>query len=194
MQINSISTYYGNNISKTNLHKTDITLNKESNITKKANVNQINANSSPYPSGMMPIDKGTAVGTTVNVDRGTILNIMNYAANNPETSGFEEMGMDDNKRWVVINGQRFETELTPSEKELIKKAKEKCGLLSLSEESGVNKHEKPLEEAVELNFNGDDVEVSNNTNNPKLQNLLNNDKVMTMFATISKSSKVKLSI
>lgn len=193
MQINSISTQYRNNIHKTNLYKTDINLNKESKIIKKANVNQINANSSPYPSGMIPIDKGTAVGTTVNVDRNTILNIMNYAANNPDTSGFEEMGMDDNKRWVVINGQRFETELTPHEKELIKKAKERCGLISLLDASDANKYKKPLEETVELKFNGNDVEVSNNTNNPKLQNLLNNDKVMEMFAVISKSRKIKLS-
>lgn len=194
MQINSISTYYGNNIPKNTLHKIDTTLNKESNITKESKINQVNTNSAPYPSGMIPVDKGTAAGTTVNVDRGTIFNIINYAVNNPETSGLEELGMDDNKRWVVINGQRFETELTPREKELIRKAKERCGLLSFVEESDDKKYEKGLEEKVELNFNGDAVEVSNNTNNSKIQNLLNNDKVMTMLGAISKFSTVKLSI
>ncbi|MGL4848019.1 MAG: hypothetical protein ACRC28_03695 [Clostridium sp.] len=193
MQINSISMQYKNTIHRTNLDKTDINLNKENNISKKVNVNQINANSSPYPSGMIPVDKGTAAQTTVNVDRSTILSIMNYAANNPDTSGFEEMGMDDNKRWVVINGQRFETELTAREKELIKKAKERCGLISLLNTSSANKYKKLSEETVELEFNGDSVDVSNTTNNPKLQNLLNNDKVMSMFAVISKSSKIKLS-
>lgn len=187
MKINSISVNYTNNIPKRNLNLDNTTSNKGNVITADKSINKINVGS-PYPSGMTPIDKGTAKGTTINVDRSTIFSIINYAVNNTETSGFEELGMDDNKRWVVINGQRFESELSPEEKELIRKAKEGNTLLSYIKESDDKKFERKENEKIQMNFNDSNVELPNNT---KIQNLLGNDKVMSMLSSIFNYNPIK---
>lgn len=198
MNINFPSLNYRNNIPKNHLSGVNESKsNKENTITtdKNKNSNKINT-SSPYPSGMIPTDKGTAIGTTINVDRNTIFNIINYAVSNTETSGFEEMGMDDNKRWVVINGQRFECELTPEEKELIRKAKERNNLFAYinEAEAKAEKYKIQEKETVQINFDEDRTQLSHDTNNPKMQNLLNNDKVMTMLKSISIYSPIKLQL
>ncbi|WP_252232851.1 hypothetical protein, partial [Clostridium sp. ZBS15] len=67
------------------------------------------------------LDKGTASNTTVYVDKSTFMQITNYSTNNSECQ-WDELGMDGEKRWVVINGQRFECPLSKEEKEAIERA------------------------------------------------------------------------
>lgn len=77
-------------------------------------------NVSLYPNEVN-IDKGTAVETTIFVNRESFDRIVDYSTfNEPK---WDELGWDDNKRWVVINGQRFEVEHTPEEKAMRKRMK-----------------------------------------------------------------------
>lgn len=76
------------------------------------------SNSQVLPIGSS-FDKGTASQTTVYVNRsayGQILSATTFG----ETK-WEEMGVDDEKRWVVVNGQRFECEHSPEEKAMRKR-------------------------------------------------------------------------
>lgn len=78
----------------------------------------INRNTGIDATGFM-IDKGTASHTTVFINRSAYDQILNATTFGDKK--WEEMGVDDNKRWVVINGQRFECEHTPEEKALRKR-------------------------------------------------------------------------
>lgn len=78
----------------------------------------INRNTGIDTTGFM-IDKGTASNTTVFINRSAYDQILNATTFGDKK--WEEMGVDDNKRWVVINGQRFECEHTPEEKALRKR-------------------------------------------------------------------------
>lgn len=69
-------------------------------------------------SNSLAVDKGTALATTVYINRNAYDRILNAT-----TFGeikWEETGVDDEKRWVVVNGQRFECEHSPEEKALRK--------------------------------------------------------------------------
>lgn len=58
-------------------------------------------------------DIGTAADTTVFVNRNAFDSIVSYSTfNEPK---WEELGVDNEKRWVVINGQRFEVPHSPEE-------------------------------------------------------------------------------
>lgn len=59
-------------------------------------------------------DIGTAAETTVTVNRSAFDAIANYSTYNEPK--WEELGVDNEKRWVVINGQRFEVPHSPEEK------------------------------------------------------------------------------
>lgn len=67
------------------------------------------------------IDKGTASNTTVFVNREAYDQILSTTTFGEKK--WEEMGVDDEKRWVVINGQRFECEHSAEEKALRKRLK-----------------------------------------------------------------------
>lgn len=77
------------------------------------------SNSQVLPIGSS-FDKGTASQTTVYVNRSAYDQILS-ATTFGETK-WEEMGVDNEKRWVVINGQRFECEHSPEEKAMRKRA------------------------------------------------------------------------
>lgn len=72
-----------------------------------------------YPINSSVIDKGTASHTTVYVNRNSYDKIL--SATTYGDPKWEEMGCDGEKRWVVVNGQRFECPLSEDEKELRKK-------------------------------------------------------------------------
>lgn len=72
----------------------------------------------PSPSVM---DRGTAAETTLHISRGDF-DTMVHASTYGEPQ-WEELGCDEEKRWVVINGQRFEVEHSPEEKALWKRRK-----------------------------------------------------------------------
>lgn len=131
------------------------------------------------------IDKGTAAETTLYVNYATFQNIANYTTNNPECQ-WEEMGIDDEKRWIVVNGQRFECPLTKEEKELRRRMR--FTLLDYMEEHRMAKERlkpEPTEaNKVTIDFSNGSASVSSDAH-PKIKNLLANEKVMKMLKDIS---------
>ena len=75
--------------------------------------------------GSLSLDKGTAANTTLYVDKNTFNNIASYSTNNANCQ-WDELGVDGEKRWVVINGQRFECPLSKEEKEAYKTPLKQC--------------------------------------------------------------------
>lgn len=151
--------------------------------TSRKNLSRTNA------IGGIILDKGTAANTTLYVDRSSFNQIMNYTTNNPACK-WEELGMDDEKRWIVVNGQRFECPLSKEEKEAIRRAKK--GLIEILDEADKEreKHKSKSErhdsgklsfdENNKIKLNGD---VSLQSND-KIKNLMNNDKVMKILTDI----------
>lgn len=72
----------------------------------------------PLSKGALPsvstVDKGTAIASTVKINRGAFDEIV--SATTYGKTKWEELGVDDDKRWVVVNGQRFEVPHSPEEK------------------------------------------------------------------------------
>lgn len=136
------------------------------------------------------IDKGTAAHTTIYVDKATINQILSYTTNNPECQ-WEEMGSDEDKEWVVVNGQRFERPRTKEEKEAIRKLRRTLADILLEEEKKQDEIRKNTDKPQrgKLNFNnknkfeftGDKDFLSNE----KIKNLQNNEKVMNMLSNVS---------
>lgn len=143
----------------------------------------------------LTLDKGTAANTTLFVDRGTFNQIASYTTNNPECQ-WEEMGVDGEKRWIVVNGQRFECPLSEEEKELRRRMEENSNLISIltkaDKEKKVHKDESEKHEKFKINFDGSNgfkIEGSECLQcNEKIKNLMNNDKVMTMLSHIMKNN------
>ncbi|MBF8984867.1 hypothetical protein IZY60_15100 [Lutibacter sp. B2] len=93
-------------------------LNDQYNVYDKKGLYTV-SNSQVLPIGSS-FDKGTASQTTVYVNRSAYDQILSST-----TFGemkWDEMGVDDEKRWVVVNGQRFECEHSPEEKAMRKRA------------------------------------------------------------------------
>jgi hypothetical protein len=139
--------------------------------------------------GGIILDKGTAANTTLYVDKSSFFQIMNYTTNNTECK-WSELGIDDEKRWIVVNGQRFECPLSEEEKEARRKLRRT--LLDVFEEADKEK-EKHNSKSEKHNFvqlslgqknkikvEGDDQLQEND----KIKNLMSNDKVMKMLTCI----------
>lgn len=143
---------------------------------------------------MGTIDKGTAANTTLYVDYSTYNKILNYTTNNPECQ-WSEMGVDDEKRWVVVNGQRFECPLSDEEKAARKRARRT--LLDYMEEYRLQKEKttpkQKEDNKIEIDFTGKS-NASMSGGNPKIENLLGNEIVMKMLRDISKYSGGKISV
>lgn len=138
--------------------------------------------------GSLSLDKGTAANTTLYVDKNTFNNIVSYSTNNANCQ-WDELGVDGEKRWVVINGQRFEYPLSKEEKEAYKNASKT--MLDYIIEAEQEKEEKESKEKnktdISVNSNGE-INLSGNSQtfeSSKIKNLLNNEKVMTMLKDIA---------
>ncbi|WOV86922.1 hypothetical protein QWT69_13745 [Sporosarcina oncorhynchi] len=138
--------------------------------------------------GVLSADVGTASHTTLYVDNSTFQKIATYSTNHPETR-WSEIGVDENKRWIVVNGQRFESPISEEEKAMRKRAQMTLG--DYLEEHEENKKEKTPKEKVTLNFLTGNAEAQASTD-PKITSLLQNEKVMDMLKNISKASKGQL--
>lgn len=106
------------------------------NYTKTGQLNTISRGTLPSVSS---IDKGTAAETTVYVNRSafdTIVSATTYGK--PQ---WEELGVDDEKRWVVIDGQRFEVPHSAEEKAQRQRAK-RMTLVDIIDEQRKKKDEK----------------------------------------------------
>lgn len=142
------------------------------------------------------LDKGTAAHTTLYVDYSTFQQIANYTTNNSECP-WSEIGIDGEKRWIVINGQRFESPLSKEEKEAFRKA---CSstLLDVLEQHEKEKekfnHKSQETVKVDINFTGNTPSMNGQINNTKIINLLGNEKVMKMLKDISKLNGGKISL
>ncbi|MDU1412771.1 MAG: hypothetical protein E6929_08145 [Clostridium sp.] len=144
--------------------------------------------------GGVTIDKGTAAHTTLYVDRGSFNQIVDYTTNNPDCQ-WEELGIDDEKRWVVVNGQRFECPLSEQEKEMRRRLRK--GLVEILDEADKemekykSKFQKKESATLTLDENNKVVlNVDENIQlNDKIKALMSNDKVMNMLADIMKMNK-----
>ncbi|MGG3891772.1 hypothetical protein [Metabacillus fastidiosus] len=140
------------------------------------------------------LDKGTAAHTTLYVDYSTFQQIANYTTNNPECE-WSEIGVDGEKRWIVVNGQRFESPLSEEEKQAAKRVQ--LTLLDYMEESRKRREEilpkRDEFKKVELDFTNNSISTSLE-NDPKIANLLKNEKVMNMLKDISKIRGGKISL
>ncbi|MEE3809572.1 hypothetical protein V2H29_21775 [Lysinibacillus fusiformis] len=143
---------------------------------------------------METLDKGTAIKTTLYVDSYTYNQILNYTTNNPECQ-WSEMGFDGEKRWVVVNGQRFECPLSEKEKAARKRAQ--LTLLDYMEEHRLQKEKTRLKhkkyEQIDIDFTG----TSNASIlgiDPKIDHLLSNEKAINMLKDISKYTNGKISL
>lgn len=139
--------------------------------------------------GGLTVDKGTAAHTTLYVDRASFNQIVNYTTNSPECK-WEELGVDDEKRWVVVNGQRFECPLSKEEKELRRRLRK--GLIEILDEADKEREKhKPKSEkynSVKISLDQNNkIKVDGDANlqsNDKIKNLMSNDKVMKMLTDI----------
>lgn len=142
------------------------------------------------------LDKGTASNTTIYVDKSTFMQISSYTTNNSECQ-WDEMGVDGEKRWIVVNGQRFECPLSKEEKEAFKRAS-KTMLDYIIEEDEKKQEKEEKRENIDFKFNGDgSISIDDESllsSNPKLSGLLKNDKVMKMLKDIAKSNGGSLSM
>lgn len=123
------------------------------------------------------LDKGTASHTTIQVDRSTFDKISNYTTYSGEVT-WEELGKDGNKRWIVVNGQRFECELSEQEKAMMKNAQKT--LIDYMEET--EEERKKLENKQKV-----DYPISDDIDNEKLKNLKENTVVVNMLDKLSKA-------
>lgn len=147
------------------------------------------SNTSRTMGNMLSMDKGTASHTTLYVDNSTFQKIATYTTNHPETR-WTELGKDCDKRWIVVNGQRFESPLSEEEKALMKRGE--MTLLDYLREIEEHKEKTETKEKVTLDFakNG----ITDSSNDPKINGLLKNKEVMEMLKNISKATKGKISI
>lgn len=123
-----------------------------------------------YQSGF-DVDKGTASNTTVFVNRDAYEKIA-YASTFGEPK-WEEMGCDDEKRWVVINGQRFECPHSKEEKELRRRLRK--GIIEILEEYDNKKKAKDK-------YKSESKPVGN------IEALKSNDVVMNLLGRIFKTN------
>ena len=141
-------------------------------------------------SSMLSMDKGTAANTTLYVDNTTFQKIATYSTNHPDTK-WSELGSDETKRWIVINGQRFESPKSEEEKALAKRAQ--MTLMDHLQEYEDLKEETKPKKQVTLNFLLDDAGAHTNEH-PKIKNLVQNEQVMEMLKNISKGSNGKIAV
>ncbi|MBU5266527.1 hypothetical protein [Virgibacillus proomii] len=143
------------------------------------------------------LDKGTAAHTTLYVDYSTFQQIANYTTNNPECH-WSEMGVDGEKRWIVVNGQRFESPLSEEEKERMKRSSTSKTLLDYlieyEDKKAVWKKRANDLDKIEIDFNGSSPSINKQIVNSKLTNLFENEKVMKMLNDISKIRGGKISL
>ncbi|WOV84051.1 hypothetical protein PGH26_14445 [Sporosarcina jeotgali] len=164
---------------------------KESNGSKNSPMDKVEiSNKNKISTNILSIDKGTAADTTLYVDRSTFERIAEYTTNNPDCR-WSEIGVDSEKRWIVVNGQRFETPLSEEEKAAAKRSQ--MTLLDHLQEYEKHKEETLSKDKVVIDFTNKE-NPSSNKENPKIISLLQNDKVMEMLKNISKATKGKISI
>ncbi len=121
--INNTKSIFGRNASIKSTHESPIIDSSKKNIDQVAfSKESLNKTSrlrgGNISTGRLSIDKGTAAHTTVQVSRSAFDKILT-ATTYGETK-WEECGNDGNKRWVVVNGQRFEVPLSAAEKARMK--------------------------------------------------------------------------
>lgn len=129
------------NMNHKEIENTKNTLNKKDQFIKtNKGKNPIALYDKNIRTNRLSMDKGTAAETTIQVNRSTFDKIMNESTFG-ETK-WEECGVDNDKRWVVVNGQRFEVEHSAEEKARRKNASKT--LLDFIEESEerMNQQEK----------------------------------------------------
>lgn len=198
MNINNIKGFMGYssnsmirdlNSEKSIINKTN--LKKSLEYTDKIDISKSVRNIA-FPTGIgLCIDKGTAANTTLYVNRSTFNQIANYSTNNPNCN-WDEIGIDGEKRWIVVNGQRFECPLSEEEKEMRRKLAEESNLAAIlakaDKEKEMHKKKSEKHDSVKLTVTENNkIKIEgfeNYQSNEKTKNLIKNDKVMDMLSAI----------
>lgn len=181
-QLKNRSLIHTNNDHSKNKKKISVDLNKQDKFIKsddsKRGVSLYTRKSSL---NRATFDKGTAVETTVKVNRSAFDRIVNETTYG-ETK-WEELGVDNNKRWVVVNGQRFEVEHSAEEKARRKNvAKTLVDYMNESEEKMKEQNKFKAKKTDKLSSN-----IETLKNNEELMNLLGNIFGLTSSEEILKA-------
>lgn len=139
-------------------------------------------------------DKGTAAKTTVEVDKGTYNEIIDYSMNNKDYK-WDEVGCDGTKKWVVIDGQRFDYSLSKDEKEAFNTRWKTC--CSFYNNSGTDNYnininsKTKAKHLVSITLDKNNKAIVNKdekeSKNSKITNLMEKPKVVKMLSDIMKS-------
>lgn len=135
------------------------------------------------------LDKGTAANTTMFLDRSSFDSLMKETTFGK--TKWEEMGGDDTKMWVVVNGQRFEYQRSPDEIAERKRIQEMAGKTRLDYLEDAQKEQKaqlekgkeiksPTLENGKLLFDPEDV-----ASDSKLADLVKNKPVMEVLSRLA---------
>lgn len=206
MNINGIGGAYGGYSNSSSIKSSDCSKNNLGSSLKVKDSIDISTSrnniSRASEVGGITFDKGTAANTTLYVDKSSFNQIMNYTTNNAECQ-WSELGVDGEKRWIVVNGQRFECPLSEEEKEARRKLQRT--LLDVFEEADKEKEKhNPKSEKhnfVQLSFDQNNkIRVEGDKQlqgNDKIKNLMSNDTVMKMLTGIMNNNGgqgIKLSL
>lgn len=146
-------------------------------------------------SNTFTIDKGTASHTTLYVDQKTMNNLWSDAllGGGP----WEEAGKDNDKQWIVINGQRFERPLSPQEK-AERRAAQKTLIDYIQESEAQRKDEEEKRKRdIELTetpiqFDAQGINALAHSNSPKLQALSQNTAALEALQKASHGGAVSV--
>ncbi|GAA0076917.1 hypothetical protein UT300005_12950 [Clostridium sp. CTA-5] len=193
MQINNNGIYnntYNQGINQSNNLSRNNILNSNNSYKDKLELSNESRKVRRQPIMVFGLDKGTASNTTIFVNKGTFNQIANYTTDNPDCQ-WEEIGCDGVKRWVVVNGQRFECPLSKEERAAYEQAsKTIIDYINEEEEKKEKKYSDKESEPINFEFNVDgSISIGDESllsSNPKISGLLKNEKVMTMLKDIAK--------
>jgi hypothetical protein len=169
-----------------------------SNFTNSSNPTDFSQIASNITAGAVgfKFDKGTAASTTVEVDKGTYNEIIDYSMNNKDYK-WDEVGCDGTKKWVVIDGQRFDYSLSKSEKEAFSaRWKTCCSFYNNSEIENYNSNSKAKDKhLVSITLDKDNKAIVNKdekeSENSKITSLMKKPKVVKMLSDIMRINNRK---
>lgn len=181
-QLKNRSLIHTNNDYSKNKKKISVDLNKQDKFIKSDDSKRgVSLYTKKSSLNRATFDKGTAAETTVKVNRSAFDRIVNETTYG-ETK-WEELGVDNNKRWVVVNGQRFEVEHSAEEKARRKNAaKTLVDYMIESEEKMKEQNKFKAKKADKLSNN-----IETLKNNEELMNLLGNIFGLTSSEEILKA-------
>lgn len=138
-----------------------------------------------------PVDKGTAAETTILLDSASFDRLMHKTTPENGEALWSEMGGDQDKKWVVINGQRFEYRYTEQEKAAHAAMRGKSLMEYLEEAEQEREKNRTDEPETTLTFPVDPKALAE-SDDPKLRNLAENAPVMAILTGLNPSGTSRI--